>query len=325
VGLHPARKATALCAGVGSKLRMDPVWDAGPRTRLVCREGMRRLRGSFEGRLPPACATSQTSGEPHRAHGSESCGALIRETRSGRLESHFGTLVRSAAVARPCKQFPAVPMRGLRVMRERVLGSEAGQGARTRSLRFPIGRSRTILERSLERMLSPRAYVPGSCLEIRSVRVQAVIGSVPSSKHSRMELKQRMGNRMERSGMGLETPSWAARSRVTLEAGLENRMERFLRSRDGGRADERSKRFRETATRICAPPVRTSPRRPPRQCPGRRPRTPTASPQGKIRPPVPRPRTGGSALIPASSPGSASAPRPSTRGAPPSHRRSTSS
>ena len=151
------------------------------------------------------------------------------------------------------------------------------------------------------------------------------IGSVPSSKHSRMELKQRMGNRMERSGMGLETPSWAARSRVTLEAGLENRMERFLRSRDGGRADERSKRFRETATRICAPPERTSPRRPPRQCPGRRPRTPTASPQGKIRPPVPRPRTGGSALIPASSPGSASAPRPSTRGAPPSHRRSTSS
>ena len=155
--------------------------------------------------------------------------------------------------------------------------------------------------------------------------VQAVIGSVPSSKHSRMELKQRMGNRMERSGMGLETPSWAARSRVTLEAGLENRMERFLRSRDGGRADERSKRFRETATRICAPPERTSPRRPPRQCPGRRPRTPTASPQGKIRPPVPRPRTGGSALIPASSAGSASAPRPSTRGAPPSHRRSTSS
>ena len=198
-------------------------------------------------------------------------------------------------------------------------------GSRPRSIRFPIGRSRTILERSLERMLSPRAYVPGSCLEIRSVRVQAVIGSVPSSKHSRMELKQRMGNRMERSGMGLETPSWAARSRVTLEAGLENRMERFLRSRDGGRADERSKRFRETATRICAPPVRTSPRRPPRQCPGRRPRTPTASPQGKIRPPVPRPRTGGSALIPASSPGSASAPRPSTRGAPPSHRRSTSS
>jgi|GEM_PF-4422303 len=78
---------------------MDPVWDAGPRTRLVCREGMRRLRGSFEGRFPPACATSQTSGEPQRAHGSERCGALIRETRSGRLENHFGTLVRSAAVA----------------------------------------------------------------------------------------------------------------------------------------------------------------------------------------------------------------------------------
>ena len=104
-----------------------------------------------------------------------------------------------------------------------------------------------------------------------------------------------------------------------------NGRELFARSRDCGRADERSKRFRETATRICAPPERTSPRRPPRQCPGRRPRTPTASPQGKIRPPVPRPRTGGSALIPASSPGSASAPRPSTRGAPPSHRRSTSS